>query len=222
MKKLGVRKQKKIEISPWMLTRQDEPFESGISEAKQMQLSLLPKPLKNKYIAVDIIYSPFGQVSGDFLDYWWCNKEKILYGYVLDATGHNIAAAMQVCALRIMFCQTGKCGLNLTQKLAYINSNMLTHQHNFRAVAIMFAVNCRNRTIQYAAAGISPFFIRQNNGVLQAIKTVGYPLGYKLSPEYELKTESFAGATEIIFASDGFSDLLNNKVRMSYKHDDAS
>lgn len=194
-----------------------------LNEARCLQLSLLPKPFANQYISVNKIYSPYDQVSGDLLDYWWSDKEKALYGYIVDATGHSVASAMQVCSLRVLFCQLRLSGLSLSSILGYINFEILKNQYRYIATAIMFSINFKERKIYYAAAGISPFFIFKGKDTTpQPILTSGYPLGYKKEADYEMNYLSFGDVREIIFASDGFSDMFNSRAEITSKHDDAS
>lgn len=197
-------------------------YSEELKKARLHQISLLPKKFRNQYISVDKIYSPYDKVSGDYIDYWWVEKEKRLYGYILDAIGHNISSAMQVCALRSLFCQAGRSGLSLSGVLNYINFDILKNHHSQIATAIMFAVDFKDKQIQYASAGISPFFLNYGDGYKTVI-TSGYPLGHTENADYQVEFVSFTSdLKEIIFASDGFSELITRKKEITCKHDDAS
>lgn len=205
----------------------ENSMQTELSEARALQASLLPRAIKNECISVNHIYSPFDQVSGDFIDYWWNEQKEILYGYVLDATGHSIASAMQVFALRMLFCQAGKSGLPLHGILGYINFEIFKNdsQRAVRraiATAILFAVDVKKKTLSYSSAGISPFFLTGNDQTTTIVRTSGYALGAKKTASYDAHTLSLEGMKEIIFASDGFSELLQNNRAVDEKNDDAS
>jgi CheY-like chemotaxis protein len=196
-------------------------LEIELAEAKELQMSLLPKTFKNYHISVTSIFSPFTQVSGDFIDYWWVDHEKTLYGYVLDVTGHSIASAMQALAIRMLFCQASKSTRNICEILQYINAEMFrNNKKRTIATAIIFSIDLKEKILQYSSAGISPFYLigKTRNTVV----TAGYPLGFKKNADYRLEEISLQGIQEVVFASDGFTELIDSQNEIMGKHDDAS
>ena len=196
-----------------------------LSEARALQNSLLPKPIKNYYVVANHVYSPYDQVSGDYIDYWWNEEEKRLYGYALDVTGHGIASAMQVFALRMLFCQGQKRGLPINEVLEYINSEIFKYnQRRSMSTAITFYIDMPRKELVYTSAGISPFYLtsKEDKNKRKSITTAGYPLGFKKNVKYGLKTLPIQDVSEILFATDGFTELLNCPDAVKEKNDDAS
>jgi CheY-like chemotaxis protein len=198
-----------------------------IEEARRLQNILLPRPFENNFVSVKNIYSPYDQVSGDMFDYWFDEKEKTLTGYIVDATGHNLVSAIQVSAARMLFCQAAKSGLKLNGTLGYINHELCKSNLQKKVIftmtaAILFMLDFRNNTLQYAAAGISPFFIHKKSGEIVPIKTKGCPLGIKPKPAYKVVCLPMADVSRIVFASDGFSEMITSNEEVNGKHDDAS
>lgn len=192
-----------------------------LAEAKEMQKSYLPSEIKNRYLSVKSIYSPFSHVSGDCLNYWWEDSKKTLYGYIFDVTGHSLASAMQISVIRMLFYQASKKALSVSEALEYVNRELVLDKHpKTLAVAIMFSLNPAKKVLEYSSAGISPFYIFGEKQDL--IKTSGYPLGYKKNATYQLNKRSIEGAKLLVFASDGFTELYDSKIPVDGMHDDCS
>lgn len=198
---------------------------SELEEARKLQLSFMPKPLENQYLQIRNIYSPYDQVSGDFIDYWWNESEQTLHGYVLDVTGHSIASAMQVFTIKTLFNQFFQCGKSCllpNRILQFVNRLMFDGQkRKYMATALVFTLDVKEKMLHYSAAGISPIFIKSTD-TYEQVKTRGHPMGYKKDNEYKLEHVSIKGATEVIFASDGFSEMFNSGKKITAKHDDVA
>lgn len=207
-----------------------ENIKKQLHKTKALQNILLPHSFSNSCVKVTHIYSPLEDVSGDMLDYWWDKKDKSLNGYILDAMGHGVSAAMNVSAIRMLFCQATSCGLKLDSAFSYINSEFYRSNTNKTAsrrrststitTAILFRINFSENTMQYVSAGISPFFVTTKDGT-RPVVTKGLPLGYTAKVQYKIENMPLEGIREVIFCSDGFSDLYF-KEEVLGKHDDAS
>lgn len=203
-------------------------IQSELSEARKLQMALLPKPVAEELVKVNYVYSPYDQVSGDFLDYWFDEEGNMMYGYVLDVTGHSIASAMQVFALRMLFCQCGRSG-SLSNMLEYINIEMFRNdKKRLMATAIVFCIDITEKILHYASAGISPFYLIGKDRV-QTVETAGFPLGLKRFTSYRTHTIAIPDIKEIIFASDGFTEIIKESEELikgipeiKAKHDDAT
>lgn len=197
-------------------------LEMELSEARALQTSLLPKPIKNPYLTVDTIFSPYAEVSGDFIDYWWKEPEKKLGGYLLDVTGHSVSSAMQVFALRLLYCQASQTTRNLAQILEYMNDELfIANKRSTIATAFVFDLYVTEKKLFYASAGVSPFYLNGPHGK-EAVNTAGYPLGFKKGMTYHVEQKSVKGFNEMILATDGFTELIDIRDDIHGKHDDAS
>lgn len=190
-----------------------------IERATRLQVSSLPKVIDNEYLTVRHLYSPFEKVSGDFFEYWWDSKSKVLKGYVLDVAGHGLASAMQVFTIKMLFSQ----GSNLKGNvMEYVNAEMFkNNQHDSMVAAIAFEVDLKEEVLRFIPAGISPFHIKSGCDELP-VKTAGHPLGYKRDATYKEHVIGIENVYEIIFGSDGYFDLINKLLQIDERHDDVS
>ena len=56
--------------------------------ASEMQRTLLPKLQKNRHFEVDTVFAQQSFVSGDWYHLEWNESRKMLYGFLIDVTGH--------------------------------------------------------------------------------------------------------------------------------------
>ena len=198
----------------------DEIEKDEIAKTRYVQTSMLPIWIDNAYVSVEHLYSPFEEVSGDFLEYLWDEKTRTLRGYIFDVAGHGLSSAMQVFAIKMLFSQ----GRNrFSTMMDYVNREMFrNNQHENMVAAISFEVDLRTNMLRFTAAGISPFKVLTNMGMTETIKTTGFPLGYDKNTRYRSRSFSLNGVKEIIFGSDGYFELLDRNLDMKTKEDDAS
>lgn len=206
---------------------------SGLEKAKQDQKNLLPKPVTTNAFKVDYIYSPFDELSGDCLDYWCGQDKKGLYGFLFDCTGHDINAFSQVLEIRALFhisfryYQRNEMLRNLGKLMQNINEEVFRlHNENVACCAgVAFYIDFQTLELRYCSAGIPNFFIRRiGNSGYEEIEMQNYLIGYVPDATFDEKSLSLADVSEVIFSSDGFSELLYKSIKdlEKAKHDDTS
>lgn len=72
-----------------------EMLDRDLQLASTIQQTLVPQPIENNKISVDVAHLPIIGVGGDFADIYYDNED-LLYFTMLDVTGHGIAAALIV------------------------------------------------------------------------------------------------------------------------------
>lgn len=206
---------------------------SELEKAKQDQKKLLPEPVTTNAFKVDYIYSPFDELSGDCLDYWFGQDKKGLYGFLFDCTGHNINAFSQVLEIRALFhisfryYQRNEASRNLGKLMQNINEELFRlHNKNVACCAgVAFYIDFQTLELRYCSAGIPNFFIRRiGNTDYEEIEMQNYLIGYVSAATFDEKRLSLDDVSEVIFSSDGFSELLYKSIMdlEKAKHDDTS
>lgn len=77
-------------------------FYGVIGNAVRKQQSELPKFLDTPRFAVNHVFSPFSELSGDGIDYWTGPDGSDLYGFIFDNTGHDVLAYSQTSSIRTL------------------------------------------------------------------------------------------------------------------------
>jgi len=204
-----------------------------ITRAKMKQNEFLPEKLETVNYKVDTIYSPFGELSGDGIDYWYGEDKNGLYGLLFDCTGHDIVSFLQVAEIRALLkrgCKYFQLGINhhLSDILKNANEDLFAvhGDDTICTAAIVFFFDFKENILHYCTAGIPSFFIRyRGSPEMQEILMENFLIGYEPDVEFEEKEVSLKGVEEVIFSSDGFSELLfqhMDKTAEQAKHDDVS
>lgn len=205
---------------------------SEIARAEKQQYDLLPRPMENNVFKVSTLFSPMAKLSGDCYDFWTGEDTNGLYGFLMDCTGHDIVSYSQVGMLRSFLkksCKMYQIGLltnGISDVLVEVNNDLFTVDTDpTPAAAIVFYINFIENTLEYCTAGIPTFYIREN-GSLKPVECSNYLLGSFPNVEFQSETMKLDNIDEIIFSSDGFSELLFHNADAEEadiaKHDDVS
>ena len=97
------------------------------------------------------------------------------------------------------------------------------------ACAILFDIDLTNQRLRYCSSAIPNFyFIRAGSDRVEEVKLQNYPLAAMEEVEFQEDEMSLDGIRDLIFASDGFSELFlgkrdeNSITSDIAKHDDVS
>lgn len=205
---------------------------SEIMRAEKQQYDALPPPIENNLFKVSTLFSPMAKLSGDCYDFWTGEDSNGLYGFLLDCTGHDIVSYTQVGMLRSFLkksCKMFQMGIltnDIRDVISEVNNDLFTVDTEPNpACAVVFHINFTENTLEYCTAGIPTFYIREN-GQIKPVECSNFPLGCMDGAEYTSQTMTLENIDEIIFSSDGFSELMfhNDSIEEAdiAKHDDVS
>lgn len=194
--------------------------------ARQDQQNLLPQGIQEACLRVNHIYSPFQQLSGDYIDYWFEQDKLRLCGYLFDVTGHDLCSYSQVAEIRALFKYGFRMygGSELHKLMSDVNNEIFRlHQDPVMVSAIAFFLDLATGELSYCSAAIPNFFVKRE-GVYEEILMQNFPLGFEEGVAFQSEKLNVRGAEEIVFATDGFSELLHRQTMCCDvpKHDDVS
>lgn len=209
------------------LNRPDE-----LQKSIEQQNSMLPVPIYNYRFAAQLVYSPYNMLSGDGASFWLINNK--LYGFLFDCVGHDLASYGQVGTLWAMLKKSMKLFSikslpNLAAVMMDVNEDLLecfAFECNMTP-AICFYLNFDTNKLHYCSAGIGSFLYKKTEGtgyITEKLKS--YLLGYDKKAEFEEKVLDLESIEEIIFLTDGFTELFKTNIDdgliKSAKHDDVT
>lgn len=209
-----------------------EKHAEELERAKATQDGFLPERVETNTFCVDNVYSPFSELSGDGLDYWTGEDKRGLYGLLFDCTGHDIVSFLQVNEIRALLkkgCKFYQKGVHKDLATIIQNTNedlfIVHNDDTICTAAIVFYFDFNKNILHYCSAGIPNFYVKyKNEQEPKEIKMQNYLIGYDPDVNFEEKSIELTNVDEVIFSSDGFSELLfkNEKDIQSAKHDDVS
>jgi serine phosphatase RsbU (regulator of sigma subunit) len=184
-----------------------------LEEARQLQLSLLPKELpKLPHLDIAVYMQTATEVGGDYYDFH-VDSDGTLTIVVGDATGHGMKAGTVVTASKSLFnshaenpdiLSTLK---EMTRSLKMMDLHMLS--------MCMTLMKIKQNKIQVSAAGMPPVLLhRKESNIVEELLLKGMPLGTFPDFKYQLQEATLQSGDTILFMSDGLPELFNDEQEM--------
>lgn len=181
-----------------------------LEEARELQLSLLPKVLPDlPNIEIAFYMKTATEVGGDYYDFN-IESDGTLTVAVGDATGHGMKAGTVVSMVKALF-SSGSSRLDIKSFFDQ-SSNALKSIELGRLMMAFIMLKISPDKMQFANAGMPPLFIyRKKLNEVEELILNGMPLGAMKNFPYQTEeTEIFPGDV-ILVLSDGLPELKNEK-----------
>jgi serine phosphatase RsbU (regulator of sigma subunit) len=202
------RLRKEEEISRRLLAAENERRRRELEEARDFQLSLLPRELPRRDgfdLAVSMTTAT--EVGGDYYDFLDGPSGRLVLA-VGDATGHGAAAGTMVTAVKGLFAG----GAGEVAPAAFLRAaNAAVHRMGLvrRAMALTVA-RLEGRRLVLSAAGMPPALHHAAaRGAVSEIALAGTPLGARADFPYAEAAVDLAPGDAVLFVSDGLPELPN-------------
>ncbi|MDR3564750.1 MAG: [Fe-Fe] hydrogenase large subunit C-terminal domain-containing protein [Negativicutes bacterium] len=182
-----------------------------LQAAGRIQRALLPEDDNNKQVEIRIIYSPFSEVSGDFLHYKWDESHKVLSGYLFDITGHGVATAMQTAAVRVILDEILNSADISIDIMLQINARLKQYFEQGTFIALLlFEMDLDTELMKLATGGINQ--IPVSLSTRQDLLTIegGY-LGLLDEPDVDMMVIPVMPNDKYYFCTDGLLDLISDQ-----------
>ncbi len=180
-----------------------------LEEARQLQLSMLPKtiPQLERYdIAVYMKTST--EVGGDYYDFN-VNSDETLTIAIGDATGHGLRAGTLVTAAKSLFSTHGG-NKDILFSLKEFSRCIMALDFYQLSMCMTF-VKIRQNEFQIGSAGMPPLFIfRSSTQTVEEHIIVGAPLGTFSGFPYKIETLKLETNDVLLLMTDGFPELISN------------
>ena len=174
---------------------------------------MLPKevPVSSNY-DIAVYMQTATEVGGDYYDFA-IQKNETLTIAVGDATGHGMQAGTMVAASKSLF--KSKAHIEDPSTILKESSNALKEMGFSLMFMAMTIAKLKDNKILLSSAGM-PFTLifRSASNAVEEIILKGTPLGSFKDFPYELKKIKVSKGDTILFMSDGFPELFNDKGEM--------
>jgi serine phosphatase RsbU (regulator of sigma subunit) len=205
----GERLRKEQEIQQRLLEAEHERKSRELEEAREFQLSLLPKDLpSNPDLEIAVFMRTATEVGGDYYDFFPSKTGGVLTTAIGDAAGHGAKAGIMVTVVKGLFmAAAGKEELPLllgeaTRAIKRMNLGRMN-----MAVGLV-RVDGENLTV--SAAGMPPVLLyRQADRAVDEIALEGTPLGSLADAVYQEERRVLAPGDTLLLMTDGFPELLD-------------
>ncbi|MGB3693056.1 MAG: SpoIIE family protein phosphatase [Spirulinaceae cyanobacterium] len=196
------------------LQQQKQLLEAELAEAAEYVCSILPEPLIEPRISINLKFIPSSQLGGDSFDYYWLDEDRIAM-YLLDVSGHGLRAALPSLSVMNLLRSKGLPKVNYHQPsevLRGLNDAFQMTQRNDKYFTIWYGVyDTKQRQLVYASAGHPPGVLLsplpKSSLEVQLLKTPGFPVGMFPDAEYTDTSCEVRPDTSLYLFSDGIYEL---------------
>lgn len=206
------------------LEEANRDLRAGIAElradqraGRKVQLRMLPdREQKLGGYQVDHLIKPSLYLSGDFLDYFRLDEDKVLV-YIADVSGHGASSAFVTVLLKNL---TNRLQRNLRRGssddilfpdrfLARINSELLDTGLGKHVTVFVGILSERESMMRYAVGAHFPMPILSfENGETAFLEGNGLPVGLFEDPHWEVYEKPLSGPFRLILFSDGILEVI--------------
>lgn len=204
---------KEANLRAQLAETENERKSNELEEARQLQLSMLPKVLPQlPHLDIAVYMRTATEVGGDYYDFNVA-MDGTLTVVLGDATGHGMRAGTMVTSAKSLF---NSYAANPDIIFTFREMTRCIKQMQFQSLAMsMLMLKIKNNKLLMSSAGMPPAYLfRNKHKAIEEYLIEGMPLGTMDNFPYELKElELFIGDT-ILLMSDGFPELQNAKNEM--------
>jgi len=190
----------------------DRRVREELQLAREVQSAALPQKVEEKRIAVNAIFRPSEELSGDL--YAWNRIDDKRYGIaVIDAMGHGISSSL-VCMFIASLLQEAMTKL--------VEPEQVIQELNRRAQQLQFAdqliqyyftalyalVDLEKGTVEYVNAGHPPGMIVRGDGGVEAFQQGGLAIGLFNEIKVTKHLLTISPGDRMILYTDGMLDLV--------------
>ncbi len=183
-----------------------------LEEARQLQMSLLPKTNPEiKGLDISTYLKSATEIGGDYYDFFY-KKDDYFYAICGDATGHGVISGIMV--------SVTKAGLNGVPMGTPSNIlgqlNRIVKRVNFGRLRMSLSVvKFNDKSIELSSAAMPPtYYYQAKNNTLEEILVPNLPLGGIESEKFDGVKKDFNEGDILVMISDGLPELPNPQNQM--------
>ena len=195
------------------LEAENEQRARELEEARQLQLSMLPKHVPNlSGFEIAAYMKPATEVGGDYYDFHLADDGTLTVA-VGDATGHGLKAGTMVTATKGLFEAFAQQPdlIHILQQ----TSNALKRMNLRSLFMAMTIIKIKGNQMAVSIAGMPPVLVyRAASGKVEEIAIRGLPLGSLANYSYKQQEMTIASGDVVALMSDGLPERFNSDQQM--------
>ncbi len=200
-------------INKQFLEEENKRKSKELEEARQLQLSMLPKEVPQlPHLDIAVYMQTATEVGGDYYDFS-IKKDGSLNIALGDATGHGMKAGIMVSSMKSIF-TTNAAKMSIKDFFTTANNGVKSMQ--LKRMMMGFAMlNLNKNEFKLINAGMPPIFLfRKSSGEVEEITEHGMPIGAMKLSQYSVIDGSLKKGDVLLLMSDGLPELQNDEEEM--------
>jgi serine phosphatase RsbU (regulator of sigma subunit) len=197
------------ELARRMLEADNARKTSELEEARQVQLSMLPKDVpKIPHVDIAVEMETASEIGGDYYDFH-VGDDGTLTVALGDATGHGAKAGTMVSVTKGLFHEFAS--LSSFQAIFERFTKAFKHMNLGQLYMALLLVRLKDHTITASSAGMPPILIyRSATGLVDRLVTKGMPLGVLSDFPYQTRETTLSSGDVVLLMSDGYLEMFNS------------
>jgi serine phosphatase RsbU (regulator of sigma subunit) len=201
---------KESEMRVQIAEAENERKTKELEEARDLQLSMLPKDLPSlPNLDIAVYMQTATEVGGDYYDFH-VGMDGTLTVVIGDATGHGMKAGTIVSMIKALFASGGS---RMDMKTFFNQSSDALKRIELGRLMMGFVMlKIKTNKLKFANAGMPPLFLyRKRLGEVEEIMKHAMPLGAIKDFPYEISELEISSGDTILLLSDGLPELKNER-----------
>ena len=207
---------KQAEAQNKIIQAENDRKTKELEEARQLQLSLLPKAVPQlPHLDIAVYMKTATEVGGDYYDFNIQENGVLNIGFG-DATGHGLQAGTMITLMKGFF--TSDVARFSPQKFLEHCNGMIRDIKLGRILMSFSHLRFENKRLLISSAGMPPiYYHNKKNNRAEEIIIQGLPLGAMRSASYKLVEKELTTGDTILLLTDGLPEQMNKgKVVFDY------
>jgi len=204
---------REAELRAQLAESENERKTKELEEARELQLSMLPKDLPNlPNLDIAVYMQTATEVGGDYYDFH-VGMDGTLTVVVGDATGHGMKAGTMVTTTKSLFniLAPNPDILATFSEISRVIKGMKFHQLSM----CLMLLKIKGNELSVSSAAMPPALIyRRKNQAIEEIFMKGMPLGAMNDFPYSLKESHLEKGDTVLLLTDGLPELKNESNEM--------
>lgn len=192
---------------------QAEELNRQIMMARRIQMSLLPVRLPDiQAITLSFKYQPMMAVGGDFVDFYYNNRELILF--ICDVSGHGVPAAFLSTMVKMSLPACYSAGRNTSLAMEKLHETLLGKMGGHFISAIFCHIDLTSGVMVSSNAGHPPIIILRDQGDIEFVGSQGRIISEKIQLNQVNITTQLRKGDKVILYTDGITEARNHDLVM--------
>jgi len=207
---LNRRKQKE---NKRMLEAENRRKTEELEEARQLQLSMLPKEIPSiPNLDIAVYMKTATEVGGDYYDFSMKDDGSLNIA-IGDATGHGMKAGTMVSSMKSIF-TTNASKMDIEQ--FFVTANSGVKSMGLKRMMMGFSMlNIDKNNLKLINAGMPPIFLfHKKSNVVEELNEHVMPIGAMNHSRYTITSRSLEIGDVLLMLTDGMPELHNDKHEM--------
>lgn len=204
---------KATEAEKRAIMAENERKTKELEEARQLQLSMLPKVLpKLPNLEISAFMRTATEVGGDYYDFIVQDGGLLNIGFG-DATGHGLQAGTMVTLMKGFFTSNA----SKLELLEFMNScSAMIKEVNLGRILMSFSfLRIKECRLELSSAGMPPvYYYNGKTNEVEEILVQGMPLGAMKKGSYKMVEKELNRGDVLLLITDGLPEQMNNNDEM--------